>query len=71
MGNNAHYSNPPLGGFEAVRLKWATMSGRSRGEAMRKTNSRVPMLLIALMLGSLMTWAPPVAAEGELSLIHI
>ena len=65
MGNNAHYSNPPLGGFEAVRLKWATMSGRSRGEAMRKTNSRVAMLLISLMLGSLMTWVPPVAAAGE------
>ena len=43
------------------------MAGWSRGEAMRKTNSRVPMLLIALMLGSLMTWAPPVAAEGESS----
>ena len=35
---------------------------------MRKTNSRVPMLLIALMLGSLMTWAPPVTAEGEASI---
>ncbi len=34
---------------------------------MRKTKSRVPMLLIALMLGSLITWAPPVAAEGESS----
>ena len=34
---------------------------------MRKTNSRVPMLLIALMVGSLMTWAPPVTAEGESS----
>ena len=43
------------------------MAGRSRGEAMRKTKSRVPMLLIALMLGSLITWAPPVAAEGEAS----
>ncbi len=32
---------------------------------MRKTNSRVPMILIALMLGSLMTWVPPVAAAGE------
>ena len=34
---------------------------------MRKTNSRVPMLLIALLLGSLMTWVPPVAAAGEAS----
>ncbi|MDE0574582.1 MAG: hypothetical protein OSB32_03255 [Candidatus Poseidoniales archaeon] len=34
---------------------------------MRKTNSRVPMFLIALMLGSLMTWVPPVAAAGETS----
>ena len=34
---------------------------------MRKTNSRVPMLLITLMLGSLITWAPPVTAEGETS----
>ena len=32
---------------------------------MRKTNSRVAMLLISLMLGSLMTWVPPVAAAGE------
>ncbi len=32
---------------------------------MRKTKSRVPMLLIALMLGSLITWAPPIAAEGN------
>jgi len=43
------------------------MAGRSRGEAMRKTNSRVPMLLIALLLGSLITWVPPVAASGESS----
>jgi hypothetical protein len=43
------------------------MAGRSRGEAMRKTNSRVPMLLIALLLGSLMTWVPPVSASGESS----
>ncbi|MDG1525034.1 MAG: hypothetical protein P8Q90_03070, partial [Candidatus Thalassarchaeaceae archaeon] len=34
---------------------------------MRKTNSRVPMLLIALLLGSLMTWVPPVSASGESS----
>ena len=43
------------------------MAGRSRGEAMRKTNSRVPMLLIALLLGSLITWVPPVTASGESS----
>ena len=41
------------------------MAGRGRGEAMRKTNSRVPMLLIAILLGSLITWAPPVAAAGS------
>ena len=40
------------------------MAGRSRGEAMRKTNSRVSMLLIAILLGSLITWAPPVSAAG-------
>ncbi|MEE2747626.1 MAG: hypothetical protein VX473_04060 [Candidatus Thermoplasmatota archaeon] len=34
---------------------------------MRKTNSRVPMLLIAILLGSLMTWTPTVAAEGQSS----
>ena len=43
------------------------MAGRNRGEAMRKTKSRVPMLLITLLLGSLITWAPPVAAAGESS----
>ena len=34
---------------------------------MRKTKSRVPMLLITLLLGSLITWVPPVAAAGETS----
>ncbi|MDE0707848.1 MAG: hypothetical protein OSB33_02750 [Candidatus Poseidoniales archaeon] len=34
---------------------------------MRKTNSRVPMLLITLLLGSLITWVPPAAASGETS----
>ena len=34
---------------------------------MRKTNSRVPMLLITLLLGSLITWVPPVTASGESS----
>ena len=33
---------------------------------MRKTNSLVSVLLIALLLGSLITWTPPVAAgDGE------
>jgi len=67
MVNKQDYSNPPIGGFEAVRLKWATWTGRSRGEAMRKTNSRVSMLLIAILLGSLITWTPTVTAAGESS----
>ena len=32
------------------------MAGRSRGEAMRKSKSRISMLLIAILLGSLVTW---------------
>jgi len=35
---------------------------------MRKTKSRVSMLLIALLLGSLVTWAPTVSAEGTSSI---
>ena len=38
---------------------------------MRKTNSFVPMLLITLLLGSLMTWAPPVAASSHTAGISI
>ena len=34
---------------------------------MRKTNSRVSMLLIAILIGSLITWTPTVAASGQSS----
>ncbi len=34
---------------------------------MRKTSSRVPMLLIAILLGSLITWTPTVSAAGNAS----
>ena len=67
MENKPHLSNPPIGGFEAVRLKWATMAGSNRGEAMRKSNSRISILLIAILLGSLITWTPTVSASGNSS----
>ncbi len=34
---------------------------------MRKTNSHVSMLLIAILIGSLITWTPTVAASGQSS----
>ena len=43
-------------------------NGRAkRGEAMRKSKSRISMLLIAILLGSLMTWTPTVSASGNSS----
>ena len=37
---------------------------------MRKTSSRVPMLLIAILLGSLITWTPTVSASGNSSAVE-
>ena len=34
---------------------------------MRKSKSRISLLLIAILLGSLVTWAPPVSASGNSS----